>query len=187
MATFIKKILLTCSVVFLLISSANSTEIAGVNIEDKFGENLILNGAGVRDKFFIDLYVGALYLKEKSSDATLVIEADKAMSIKLHIVSSMITSEKMENGTREGFIKSTGGNIAPLKEKIETFLSIFKEEMKENDIYDLVYTPNIGVEIFKNKQLKTTIDTLEFKKALFGIWLGEEPAQSSLKKDMLGL
>jgi len=187
MATYIKKILATCTVVLTLLSTANATEVSGVNIDDKFGLNLVLNGVGVRDKFFIDLYVGALYLEEKSSNFQKIIDADKAMSIKLHIVSSMITSKKMEDGTREGFIKSTGGNIDPLKEKIETFLSVFKEEIKENDIYDLVYTPNIGVEIFKNKELKTTIDTLEFKKALFGIWLGEEPAQSSLKKDMLGL
>jgi len=28
---------------------------------------------------------------------------------------------------------------------------------------------------------------MEFKKALFGIWLGEEPADENLKQGMLGL
>jgi len=108
------------------------------------------------------------------------------MSLKLHIVSSLITSEKMKNGTREGFEKSTNGNIEPLKSEIETFISVFKD-LKENDIYDFFYLPNIGVKIYKNGELASTIVGINFKKTLFGIWLGDEPAQESLKDDLLGL
>jgi hypothetical protein len=34
--------------------------------------------------------------------------------------------------------------------------------------------------------LKGTIKGLDFKKAVFSIWLGEKPADSKLKKKMLG-
>ncbi|MEA3471658.1 MAG: chalcone isomerase family protein [Thermodesulfobacteriota bacterium] len=34
--------------------------------------------------------------------------------------------------------------------------------------------------------IPTDTKGLEFKKALFGIWLGDKPAQRSLKKEMLG-
>ncbi len=108
------------------------------------------------------------------------------MNIRLHIVSSLITSKKMENGTREGFTKSTNGNTEQIKEKIETFLAVFLEEIKKNDIYDFLYIPSTGLQIYKNNELKETITGLEFKKALYGIWIGKNPAQNSLKEDMLG-
>lgn len=180
MDAFIKKILITCSAILLTLTSTYAIEL------DKGYKNLVLNGQGTRDKFFIDLYVGGLYLKEKSSDYQTIIDSDSMMNIKLHIVSSLITSKKMEDGTREGFTKSTEENIEPIKEKIETFLAVFLEEIKENDIYDFLYIPSTGVQIYKNSELKETIAGLEFKKALFGIWIGKDPAQSSLKEDMLG-
>jgi hypothetical protein len=165
-------------------SSLFSIELAGVKIPDASSE-LALNGVGIRDKFFMDLYVGALYLKNKQSDAQQILQSDEKMSIKLYILSSLITSEKMEDATREGFEKSLHEDIASMQPLIEEFISVFKEEIKIGDVYDLVYTPEIGVDIYKNTTYKKTIKTLAFKKALFGIWLGEDPIQDSLKESML--
>ena len=39
---------------------------------------------------------------------------------------------------------------------------------------------------FKNDTLKTTVEGLEFKKALFGIWLSEDAVQDDLKEGLLG-
>lgn len=180
MDAFIKKILFTCIAVILSLTTLNAVE-----LENSY-KNLVLNGQGTRDKFFIDLYAGGLYLKEKSSNFQTIIDADEDMNIRLHIVSSLITSKKMEDGTREGFTKSTNGNTEQIEEKIETFLAVFLEEIKENDIYDFLYIPSTGMQIYKNNKLKETITGLEFKKALYGIWIGENPAQNSLKEDMLG-
>ena len=180
MDAFIKKILFTCTAVILSLTTLNALE-----LENSY-KNLILNGQGTRDKFFLDLYVGGLYLKEKNSNFQNIIDSNEKMNIRLHIVSSLITSKKMENGTREGFTKSTNGNTEQIKEKIETFLAVFLEEIKENDIYDFLYIPSTGLQIYKNNKLKETITGLEFKKALYGIWIGKNPAQNSLKEDMLG-
>ena len=38
----------------------------------------------------------------------------------------------------------------------------------------------------KNGVKKGTIEGLDFKKALFGIWLGNKPADDDLKDGMLG-
>jgi len=59
------------------------------------------------------------------------------MAIRLHITSSLITSEKMEKVTRKGFVKFTGGKIAPIEAQIETFISVFRDEINENDVYNL--------------------------------------------------
>ncbi len=175
---------------FLMMSfSLGDKEIGGINMPEalKAGEaTLELNGAGIRSKYFIKLYVGGLYLKSKTKDAKKVLDSDEPMAIRLHIISSMITSEKMEDSTREGFENSMGGNTDALKGEIEMFIEIFKKEIKDGDTFNMVYVPSKGLEVYKNDKLATTIDNPKFKKALFGIWLGDDPAQNSLKEDMMG-
>lgn len=178
------------ALLLIFVNSLICVEIAGIKFPDKMivGERaLILNGAGIRDKFFMDLYVGGLYLKQRSIDFQKIIASDDTMAIKLHIVSSLITSEKMKNAVIEGFEKSTADKVAPIQKEIDRFIAVFKQEIKENDIYDMTFVPGKGVEIYKNNKLYDTIAGLNFKKALFGIWLCGDPAQKSLKNDMLGL
>ena len=153
----------------------------------KAGEStLSLNGGGIRKKLFFKLYVGGLYLSEKSSDASAIINADKPMAVKLQITSSMISSENMSEAITEGFEASTGGNTAPLKAKITEFVNTFKkEEIVEGNVFDIIYVPGKGVESYKNGKLQGTIEGMDFKKALFGIWLGSKPADEDLKKAML--
>ena len=167
----------------------DSMEVAGIGIPDSIETGptrLILNGAGVRTKFFMKLYVGGLYLEQKRSEPKYLIETDEPMAIRLHIISSLITSEKMEKVTREGFVKSTGGKIAPIEAQIETFISVFRDKINKNDVYDLIYIPGKGTEVHKNEKFYSLTEGLPFKQALFGIWLCENPAQKSLKKEMLG-
>lgn len=168
---------------------ANAMDIGGVSLEDKMdigGVTASLNGAGVRNKFFIDLYVAGLYLTKNSSDPKAIMSADQNMAIRLHIISKMITSKRMEDAVREGFENSMNGNTAPLEQQIEKFISVFEEEIKLNDVYDMVYEKGKGTHIYKNGTLATTLPGIEFKTALFGIWLGDKPAQEKLKNSMLG-
>lgn len=149
--------------------------------------NISLNGGGIRKKLFFKLYVGGLYLSERSSDAAAIINADKPMAVKLQITSSMISSDNMSEAILEGFEASTGGNTAPLRLDITEFVNTFKkEEIVEENVFDIVYVPGKGVESYKNGKLQGIIEGMDFKKALFGIWLGNKPADDDLKKAMLG-
>ncbi|MFC1839430.1 chalcone isomerase family protein [Thermodesulfobacteriota bacterium] len=184
-----KKVILMVLIFLFTLSTAEAVEVAGVNVPDTISageDELVLNGGGARKKFFMKMYVGALYLLKPGSSAEKIIKADESMAITLHITSSMITSERMEEATREGFTNSTGGDKAPIKDEIEEFISVFKEKISEKDVFELVYSPGKGVEVFKNSSSKVVIKGLEFKKALFGIWLCDKPAQKSLKNNMLG-
>lgn len=146
-----------------------------------------LNGGGIRKKLFFKLYVGGLYLKSKSSDAKSIINADEPMAVKLQITSGMISSENMSEAINEGFENSTGGNTAPLKDKISKFIDTFKKsEIVEGNVFDIVYVPGTGVQSYKNGTLQSTIEGMDFKKALFGIWLSDKPADEDLKEAMLG-
>lgn len=184
-----KKIVLVLIVCMGIGVISAQTEVGGVNLpnsETYQGETLSLNGAGVREKLWIDLYAGGLYLANKSSDAAVIVSANEAMSIKLHIVSKLITSDKMIDAVNEGFENSTGGNTKPIASEIEKFRSFFMEEIKKNDVFDIVFIPNSGVTAYKNDQELGTIEGMDFKKAVFGIWLSNRPADDDLKEAMLG-
>jgi hypothetical protein len=168
---------------------AQSKMIEDIDVADSIlvaDQTLMLNGAEVRSKFFIDLYVGALYLTEKSEDAQALIAADKPMSIRLYITSSLIDGEKMSEATLDGFVKSTNDNLAPIQTEVDALISAFRDAVEEGDIFDLQYAPGHGVSVIRYGEVIVVVPGIEFKKALYGIWLGEDPVQVDLKEGMLG-
>jgi hypothetical protein len=183
-----KKTYLIILVLFALITNAQM-DVGGVKVPYTFKTDettLVINGAGIREKYFMDLYVGTLYLKAKNADAQKIMSADEAMCIKLQIVSGMITSEKMTKAVDEGFIKSTNNNTAALATKIKQFKDVFSQKINKGDVFDIVYETAKGVVVYKNGKAAATIGGMDFKKALFGIWLCNDPADEDLKAKMLG-
>lgn len=150
------------------------------------GEKLILNGAGVREKYWMDMYAGGLYLTSTSSDAKEIVNSNTPGAIKLHMVSNLITSDKMISAINDGFENSTNGKTEAISSEIKKFISYFEEKINKEDVFDIVYIPSKGVLVYKNGTQKGIIKGLEFKKALFGIWLSDKPADKKLKQAMLG-
>lgn len=149
-------------------------------------QTLKLNGTGVRTKFMIDLFTGALYLKNTSHDGNLVTSSNEAMAMKIVVTSNVITSKRLESNMRSEFKRVTNGD-KKFKKEIDNLVKTFKEDVNVGDTYDLVYDPQSGLNIYKNKELKTQINNFEFKKVLFSIWFGEDPQDELLKEGMLGL
>lgn len=183
-----KAFFLFFAMIFIAVAPAQ-TKAGGVTLPNTVsfeGQKLILNGVGVREKFWMDMYAGALYLNSKSSDAKKIMAANEPMAIKIHIVSKLISSDKMIDAVNEGFESSTNGNVAPIAAEAEKFKSFFKDEISQNDIFDIVYLPSRGVVVYKNGTEKGVIKGQNFKKALFGIWLSDNPADKKLKAGMIG-
>ena len=178
------------STLFCLTAPVQASNIGGVELKEsiKLGEeNLFLNGAGQRTKLFIDLYIAALYLTDKTKDAQAIIQADEVMLLQIHVISDLINSENLSRGTMEGFNKSTSNNTAAIQGQINEFLKAFKEPIKIGDTFEIVYQPGKGITVVKNRHIiKRLPENLVFKRALFGIWLSDKPAQVSLKNNLLG-
>jgi hypothetical protein len=137
------KAFVVLSAMFLFAASAVATEVEGVKFPDTVkadGQDLAFNGGGRRTKFGLKMYDAGLYLKQKSGDAAGVVSADEPMSMRLQITSGLISPDKMKSAVMEGFEKSTNGNIAPLKARIDTFVAVFKE-LDKNDVYDFANVP----------------------------------------------
>ena len=184
-----KFILLTISVFTLNMATAQ-TQVGEVTLPNTLefnNETLLLNGAGIRKKAMVlKLYSGGLYLPSKTKDAAAIIGADQNQAIQLVITSSFVSSEAMSEAVEDGFEASTMGNTDALATEIKTFMDFFSEEIVEGDTYNITYQTGKGVVCYKNNKELGSIKGMDFKKALFGIWLGENPADSNLKSGMLG-
>ena len=166
--------------------STAQTKVGDVTLPNKVtlsGEDMSLNGAGMREKLWFDLYVGGLYVTTKSKSADALINSDSPMAIKLHITDSKVTQEKMVKAVNEGFENSSHGKAT--KDQKSKFKSFFNEKIVEGTIFDIVYVGG-KTTVFRNGKEKGSVSGLEFKKALYAIWLGNEPADDDLKKGMLG-
>ena len=150
------------------------------------GAKLTLNGYGTRVKFFMKVYAGSLYLEASSSNAEEILNSDAPMSIRIDVLSSLVTPDAMKTALNEGLEKSTGNNTGPIMKEINQLNSSLKSEVGAGDFYEFTYLPDSGIHVLKNSNYIDTIPGINFKKAFFGIFLSSNPIQKSLKKAMLG-
>ncbi|QUM82170.1 chalcone isomerase family protein [Moritella sp. 5] len=180
--------LATLASAMLLSFSVNAAqEVSGVSVPDNVsleGASLNYQGAGVRSKFFIDLYVGSLFTQKVNKD---VVKSQDVSAIRLNIISGLITSEKMVSAINDGFDGATAGNTAPISAEIAEFIGVFSEEIAKGDQFTLVSSPGKGLVTYKNNEKLSTINNDVFRQAVLSIWLGDKPADDDLKDDMLGL
>jgi hypothetical protein len=181
-------LLLICFIGFSFASvHAQKRTTAGVTFPAKAtinGKTLLYNGSGLREKYTFDLYVAAMYLSRPSMDANKIINDDDEMGIHLELVSNKVTREKFVETVKEGFGKASHGKATSAE--ISKFMGFFTGEFKDGDKIHLEYTPGKGTSAIKNGKVLGTMPGLEFKKALFSIWLGNNPADKTLKNGMLG-
>ncbi len=180
------------ALLLLLSLPTQARELAGVTVPDQItvGDNyyLDLNGMGLREKFWIDVYVGSLYLPKPSKNVGEILVQPGPLRIQLDFIYKEVTSDKLVNGWKEGFENNQDeSTLNKLQSRIEKFYGFFAESAHKGDRYTIDYIPGQGTSVSKNGVLLGTIEGEDFKTALLEIWLGNKPADKNLKKGMLGL
>lgn len=167
-----------------------NVKVAGVTFTQtlkKNNINFVLNGTGLKTRYFIDLYVAGLYLPKKSKDASHIIYSETPMVLKIVITSSFITLKKFKSSVDEWFFNSMHGNISEVKNEIEMFKSTFGNSMHIYDELLMIYHPNLGIKAYKNGTYVTLIPGLAFKRELARLWLDDNPESVGLKNGLLGI
>ena len=184
-----KKILLIIAAT-LLSFSLHAMELAGVKIAEHSqvnGQNLLLNGAGIRTKLFFKVYVAALYLPQQQTASELVIADAREHRIALHLLREL-SSDKLLHAFNEAIKDNhSPAELAALAASLQQMSDIFAavKEVKTGDVVTLDYVPASGTQISLNGSVRGTIVGLEFNRALLRIWLGNKPVQNDLKKALL--
>jgi hypothetical protein len=169
-------------------AGAANVTVAGVSLSDQYpldGAPLVLNGAGVRSKLFIKVYVGALYLPAKQADAAALLAADAPRRMALHFVRK-VTAQQLCDSWKEGLAANTP-NAGP--EVVAGFdqLCAAMKDVEEGSVLSLTYRPGTGTEIALGGKRETTIPGKPFADAVLACWIGPEPGPGEdFKQAVLG-
>ncbi len=167
---------------------ALAREVAGVQFPDAVsagGQELKLNGAGVRTKFFVKVYAGGLYLTEPSGDADAIVAADAPKRVRMVFLRDVDKKKIMET-YREGFHNNSGGpQLQGLLAKLDRVAPALAD-MKKGSEMVVTYTPGQGTTVEAAGGASVTVEGKDFADAMFRNWLGSHPADSDLKKSFLG-
>jgi long-chain acyl-CoA synthetase len=170
-------------------ASVHALDVAGVNIPDKAsvgGQDLVLNGAGVRSRAIFKVYVGSLYVPAKVNNAAGVF-ARGPRRVQLNMLRD-VTAEQMQEALADGVNQSnSAAEAGAVKAQMGELGAILKSmgPLKEGNVLTFDYVDG-GTRIAHNGAAKGSIAGEAFNKALFNAWLGDKPVQEDLKKAMLG-
>ena len=168
--------------------TASAATVAGVNIADTAeigGTKVVLNGAALRKKFVVKVYVGALYLPSKQNNAAAILAADAPRRQVMHFLYD-VDKEKMAEAWEDGLADNTPNASAEVKTAFKT-LSTWMDDMKEGQTIVLTYVPGIGTTVEVAGKSKGTLGGKAVADAILNTWIGPKPGPGAdFKKGVLG-
>lgn len=176
--------------VWLAACAVQAAEVAGIRIDDRVqvgGQELVLNGAGLRTRFFIKVYVGALYVEQKTTAPAAIYDSAAPRRMMLRMLREM-GADALYGALDEGLRNNlTAAEMADLKPQADQLGAIMKGigTVKEGDSIAIDFGAT-GVEVGLNGKSRGTVEGAAFGRALLKVWLGDHPADASLKKALVG-
>ena len=178
---------------WLLGGAAVAAEVEGVKLADKVrlgdgGPELVLNGAGLRTRVFFKVYVGALYLREKTASSQAVFADNGPKRVAMHMLRDL-TADQLFSAFNDGLkANHAPADVVKFESQVKQLEGIFNavKAAKSGDTILLDYVPGAGTRVVVNGNAKGIIAGDEFNRALLRIWLGDQPVDAALKKAMLG-
>jgi hypothetical protein len=172
---------------FLLLSSpAFALDVAGVNVAPTVSareKTLTLNGAGIRKKLFVKVYVGSLYTERKVTTPAQLLADPGGKLIRMSFVHK-VGKEKIVEAFTEGLANNSPGVARSAEAK--AFLSWFTSDLVAGDTVDVSLSPDGTVAASHNGKALGTVRSPDLARGVLLIWFGEKPADGGLKKGMLG-
>lgn len=176
----------------LATAEAQVKEIEGFRFDNTLrlgGADLVLNGVGVRRRFFVPVYVAALYVPARSSDAETLLSqrGPRRMSMKfVREVEAELFMTSLDVGMRKHY---TPEQLAGWKDQWQTLTRVISTMVlarrADNVTWD--YTPDEGARVMQNSVARVpSMRGEDFYNAVLRVWLGPQPADADLKKGLLG-
>lgn len=184
------------ALVFVLCAgAAHAVEIEGVQVEDRValdnsGPRLVLNGAGVRYKMaVIKVYVGALYLTGKKTDADEVLGDPGPKRVAMHVLIDELTARELTASLNNALAANhIPAELALIESRIRDMNRMMNSigVIKKGGVIHLDYLPGVGTRVAVNGEQKITIKGEDFFQAMLRIWIGRKPVDGRLRDAMLG-
>jgi Chalcone isomerase-like len=168
-----------------------AAEVARLQVPDKVqvdSRELALNGAGLRKRFFFDVYVLALYLVEKKSDSAAVLALPGPKRVAIHMLRNVgadTFSAALLEGLKANHSEAEYQALEP-RVKALTDIMVQVKEAKKGMTIALDWAGGATRVSIDGRDIGQPIPGEDFYRALLRIWLGEHPTQRDLKAALLG-
>lgn len=170
---------------------AHAVELEGFKFDDRIrlgNAELVLNGAGVRSKFG-KRYAMALYLPAKATEARAALAARGPKRADVRLIKD-VSGETFASAVSGGINdNSSEAEKAALKDRVRQLADtvVALGEIKAGTAIVFDWIPERGMVLsVGGKPAGQPIPGEDFYTALLRVWLGEDPAQASLKEALLG-
>jgi hypothetical protein len=165
---------------------AHALEVAGVKVPETLtvdGKPLVLNGAGLRTRSFlrVKVYVGALYLPGRATDAAAVVALDAPKAIRLVLLRD-VDRASMLGALKDGIESNSPAQAAALAPRLKLLEDSFPAEFKEGQVLTVAYVPGPGVTVGVEGAKGVTVAGKDFADALFRVWLGPKPTDGGIEE-----
>lgn len=176
----------------IALPAAAAVDVNGIKFEDinkVGGKDLQLNGAGMRTKLVIKVYAAGLYLTEKSKNVADILKMDGPRRVTL-VMARDISSEDLGKAFMDGINQNLDkAEKAKIVGQIGKFGEMFAsvDQIRKGDVLHMDWIPGTGTVCELNgKRIGEPASDINFYNAVLRIWLGEKPADRSLKPALLG-
>lgn len=176
------------------LGAADAAEVAGAKLPDRLrigsgSPELVLNGAGLRTRFFVKVYAAGLYLEKKSTTTAAVLALQGPKRVSMHLLRN-VSAKQILDALHDGVAANNSpAELAKLKPQLDALDGVMTSmgPIKEGDVVTLDYVPGAGTVVTVNGQAKgKPIAGTTLYDALLRVWLGDDPVQDDLKKELLG-
>ncbi len=160
----------------LLAAPALAATLAGVTLPDKAdaaGQGLVLDGLGLRTKFFIKVYVGGLYLPARERSASRVLAADGPRRMLFHFLYG-VSAKQMCDAWDEGLADNSPQAGPEVKAAFHTLCG-YMEDIPKGTEMTLTYLPGQGTRVEIGGKLKGTLPGKPTADAILASWIGPKP------------
>ncbi len=169
----------------------HAADVAGIKFPDTVtvaGQELKLNGAGVRTKLVFKVYALGFYLQDKKSTVAEVLAASGPRRIRI-----MPMRDLTSDDFGIAFMKGLNDNVGPeertkLLPQTKAFGEMFAQfpGLKKGDELIVDWTPGVGSQaILNGKKVGDVLPDLAFFNAIMRIWVGDKPVDAALKPKLL--
>ena len=160
--------------------------VEGVTFQDSVSINnkqIPIRGATIlRWLKIFKVYVAALYLPENGAPDDVLADIPKRLEIS-YLVS--IPGPDFGKGAEAVLERNNSPDaLARLRDRIDQLNAVYRD-VKPGDRYALTYVPGQGTELSFNGEPLVTIEGADFSAAYFGIWLGKDPIDQEMRRQLI--
>jgi hypothetical protein len=183
---WLKRCFLAAGIGLCVASAGSAARIEGVDFADETtvaDTTLPLRGVGLLVyRWVIDAYVAALYLPADVASAQALSDVPKRLEIEYFwAIDAEDFGPAADTILRRQFDEKTR---APLSERIDRMNAAYRG-VAPGDRYANAYAPGRGTTRLWNGEERVTIPGADFAAVYFAVWLGDDPLDASLRRQLL--